>query len=227
MFSRNILLLTLCLSMPSALLANDPNALLDMSFVKKFLPSEYHSVAESQIGAIKAAVGAADSSTIAPAAPGQLAGLTGQVSTSTPLPSIPLPSNNLQYTPPQAPVSHNHAHSHSGSFNPYMPSAPAAPSAAAPSTPHTHYVTPAAAAAAAPALPAAPVQASAGPANPFLGGNVVQQAQPAPELILKADLNANPVFHPPQESTVPSYPPIEGQHWYQYVLVEQGLNPLN
>ena len=42
----------------------------------------------------------------------------------------------------------------------------------------------------------------------------------------KADLNANPVFHPPLESKVPEYPPIEGQHWYQYVVVDGSVNPL-
>lgn len=223
-----MLLMTLCLTIPSTLLAQEASSLLDMSFVKKYLPAEYHSVAESQIESIKSVVGSGGSPTPSPAVPGVLGGLTGQVSTQTPLSGISIPPGPLQYTPPVAPPAppvHSHTHTHGGgSFNPYMPSQAPAPS-------HTHYAAPAPAASV--PLPVAntsapqTVTASAGPSNPFLGGTVVQEVQAAPEFFLEADLNANPVFHPPQESSVPQYPPIEGQHWYQYVLVDKSLNPLN
>ena len=67
---------------------------------------------------------------------------------------------------------------------------------------------------------------SAGPVNPFTNPGAVQAAPVSSNIVLKADLNANPVFHPPMESRVPEYPPIEGQHWYQYVVVDGNVNPL-
>jgi hypothetical protein len=226
MFKRTLLLVTLCLALPSTILTQDANSLLDPNFIKQFLPAEYHSTAESTAQQLKAVVGGGSAPLPTAAPTPTLSGLTGQISTQTPIPSIPLPSSSLQYTPPQAPV-HSHPHSHSGSFNPYMPAAPVASTGAAPAAPaapvqHTHYAQPAA-----PAPVVSAPAATNGVANPFLGETPEQTSQPAQDLILKADLNANPVFHPPLESTVPQFPPIEGQHWYQYVLADNSMNPLN
>lgn len=63
----------------------------------------------------------------------------------------------------------------------------------------------------APAAPAPVV------ANPFTS-TVSQVTSDPTSITLYADRNANPVFHPPFASEVPSYPPIQGQHWYQYVV---------
>lgn len=215
MFKRTLLLVTICLAMPSSIITQDANSLLDMNFVKQFLPSEYHSTAEATAQSLQAVIGGGSSTATSSA----LSGLSGSISTQTPIPSIPLPSSNLQYTPPQAPAT-----PYPSSFNPYMPSAPTASAPVSTAVPQSYYPQPAAPAPAPAPVAAAPV-VSSGPANPFLGGGAVQSSQPAQELILKADLNANPVFHPPLESTVPQYPPIEGQHWYQYVLVNNASNP--
>lgn len=64
----------------------------------------------------------------------------------------------------------------------------------------------------------APVAAAPAPvvANPFT--TATQVTSDPTSITLYADRNANPVFHPPMASQVPSYPPIQGQHWYQYVV---------
>ena len=215
MFAKKLLLVTLCLTLPASTWTHEGSDLLNPDFVKKFLPAEYHSGVESTIGALKGAIGATPSSTSVPAAAPSLGGLTGSINTQTPLPSISMPPGPLQYTPPIAPVA-----STGGSFNPYMPSAPANNS-------HTHFAPAPVAAPAAPApVPVPNVAPSAGPVNPFTNPGAVQAAPVSSNIVLKADLNANPVFHPPMESRVPEYPPIEGQHWYQYVVVDGNVNPL-
>jgi hypothetical protein len=215
MFTRKLLLLALCVTLPAMSWAHEGSDLLNPDFVKKFLPAEYHSSVESTIGALKGAIGADSGSSVVPATPPTLGGITGQINTSTPVPSIPMPPGPLQYTPPIVQPS--------PSFNPYMPSAPAnnniqfqppAPVAPAPVS-----SVPLPVANSAPAM-------SSGPVNPFTNPQPIRAVQPSQNLILKADLNANPVFHPPLESKVPEYPPIEGQHWYQYVVVDESLNPL-
>jgi len=215
MFTRKLLLLALCVTLPAMSWAQEGSDLLDPNFVKKFLPAEYHSSVESTIGALKGAIGADSGSSLVPATPPQLGGIGAQINTSTPVPSIPMPPGPLQYTPPIVQAS--------PSFNPYMP--------AAPTNNNIQYQAPAPVAPAAVSSVPLPVANSApavssGPVNPFTNPQPVQAVQPSQNLILKADLNANPVFHPPLESRVPEYPPIEGQHWYQYVVVDGSVNPL-
>ena len=224
MFTKKLLLLALCVSLPATTWANEASDLLNPDFVKKFLPAEYHSSVESTIGALKGAIGSNGGSAPAPVPspvasapvyPGTLSGLTGSIGTQTPLSSIPMPPGPLQYTPPNVPAATG------GSFNPYMPSA--APTANA----TQNIPLPTAAVQNTPVPAAVPnVVPSAGPLNPFTNQGAVQTNQQPRNIVLKADLNANPVFHPPMESRVPQYPPIEGQHWYQYVVVDQSVNPL-
>lgn len=220
MFTKNMLLITLCAMTPSIISANGGSDLLNPDFVKKFLPAEYHNRIGPTIGALKNALGSSGTSAPVPSSPGVLGGLTGQINTQTPLSSIPMPPGPLQYTPPYvAPV----AAQTGGSFNPYMPSS--APVQMAPVSQPVHT-----------SMPSVPIPNSTvpitssgnagGPLNPFTTTQPVQVSPPSTNLVLKADLNANPVFHPPLESTVPQYPPIEGQHWYQYVVVDESLNPL-
>ena len=217
MFMKNLLLITLCATIPWVASTNDGQSLLDPDFVKKFLPAEYHNTIASTIGQIKNAMGSGGSSAPVPASPGTLGGLAGQVNTQTPLSGISMPPGPLQYTPP------NVAPQTGGSFNPYMPSSAPTQSFSAPVA-NTQNVMPT-------PLPntTVPVASSgnlSGPSNPFTNPQPVQVNQAPTNLVLKADMNANPVFHPPLESTVPQYPPVEGQHWYQYVLVDESLNPL-
>jgi len=224
MFTKKLLLLALCVSLPATTWANEASDLLNPDFVKKFLPAEYHSSVESTIGALKGVIGSNGGSTPAPVpAPVPSApvyptgsnGLGGSISTQTPLPSISMPPGQSRYTPPNVPAATG------GSFNPYMPSA--APTAHA----TQNIPLPTAAVQNTPAPVAVPnVVPSAGPVNPFTNQGAVQTNQQPRNIVLKADLNANPVFHPPMESRVPEYPPIEGQHWYQYVLVDESVNPL-
>ena len=169
MFTRKLLLLALCVTLPTMAWAHEGSDLLNPDFVKKFLPAEYHSSVESTIGALKGAIGGG--STPVPASPPQLGGIAGQINTSTPVPSIPMPPGPLQYTPPIV--------QSSPSFNPYMPSVPTnnniqfqAPAPAAP--------------AAVPSVPlpvanSAPV-ASSGPVNPFTNPQPVQAVQPSQNL---------------------------------------------
>lgn len=217
---KNLLLITLCALAPSIASANNGADLLNPDFVKKFLPPEYHNRIAPTIGALQSAMGGSGASAPVPSSPGVLGGISSQINTQTPLSSISMPPGPLQYTPPN--VSTMPAQT-GGSFNPYMPSsapvqtAPVStgiptsfPSTAIPNT----------------TVPVAMTGNAVGPTNPFTNPRPVQVSQPSTNLVLKADLNANPVFHPPLESTVPQYPPIEGQHWYQYVVADGSLNPL-
>ena len=216
MFVRNLLILTICLTIPSSIFSQDGASLMDPSFIKKYLPAEYHDMALGQIGTLQNALGQGSTST--------------STTTSTITPPVPtLPSGSLPISHNQVP--HNHQHVAPAfptapvaqvapvapTFNPYMPSA--APSQA---NMHTHYAAPAPQAAPV-AAPVAnvPVANTGGPVNPFLSGGVVDTFTNQNELYLEADLNATPVFHPPSENVVPQYPPIEGQHWYQYRISGQ------
>lgn len=104
-----------------------------------------------------------------------------------------------------------------GGFNPYLPS-----------TPHSHTIpVDVSASAARPGPSTVSVQPtnetsshshSGGMSNPFLASPApVQQSAPT-EVVLVHDKEAMPVFHPVEGKThyVPNYPPVEGQHWYQY-----------
>ena len=216
MFMKNLLLITLCATIPWIASANDGQSLLDPDFVKKFLPPQYHNTIASKIGELKNALGSGGSTPVS-ASPGTLGGLTGQINTQTPLSAIPMPPAPPSYIPP------NVAAPTGGSFNPYMPTSALTQSFSAPAV-NTQNVSQAPMVNT--TLPIASSGNMRGTSNPFTNPQPVQVNQAPRNIVLKADMNANPVFHPPMESSVPQYPPVEGQHWYQYVLVDESVNPL-
>ena len=217
MFARNLLILTICLTIPSSIFSQNGSDLMSPDFIKKYLPQEYQAMALSQVDSLKAALGQQSTSTST---------TTTTLPAAAPvLPTIPalptLPTGHSQ-------VAHNHSHAAptlptvptlpvapvaTPAFNPYMPSP------AAQNNMHTHYAPAAPAPVAAPVhsnAHSAPVANTGGPVNPFISGGTQIQAPVQTELYLEADLNATPVFHPPADNVVPQYPPVEGQHWYQY-----------
>ena len=230
MFEKKLFLLAVCISLPSLFTANGGMDLLDPSSVKKFLPAEFHSYVDHNIDAMKQVVSAnGGASAVTPAAPAAapvptqaIGGFGAMIQTNTPLSSINMPMG------PMSPITQNFPAPSAGpspAYNPYM--------AAAPAHGHNHAHNLPLMNSQAPVAPAPVVHtpipsANAGAVqNPFTPSVNVAAAAAPTNFVLQANLNANPVFHPPQESTVPSLPPIEGQHWYQYELVDENVNALD
>lgn len=254
MFTKNILLLTICLSIPTAILSQDASSLLNLDFIKQFLPTEYHGAAASGISQVQSLLGGVPTSSTSTGVaglaglPGDLSGLLAQVHAATAnptaTPQITLPQAQMQMPAPvhsHAPIPVHHYYGPApvpapapapvpapvpapiaapvNAYNPYMPRAPApvpvplpAPVPIAVPVPvnipnHSHAIS---------GGQVVQGNVSGGPVNPFMGGAKPVKVEKLTDVVLKADLNAVPVFHPPAENKVPEYPPIEGQHWYQY-----------
>ena len=185
---------TLLLCLTATILCHDFN-LLDINSISQFVPAEFLPQIQASLPAMQ---------NIAASNP-SLTSLSGGAT------ALPTPSVNPV---PTAPVPAAAAPS-AAPYSPYA--APAAPQTVLP-TPTVN-----SAAAMAPVqLPPPVALPAAAPAsnvsNPFLASTPSQVVSDPNSITLYADRNANPVFHPPFASQVPSYPPLTGQHWYQYVV---------
>ena len=189
--------------------------LLDPAMAKKFLPPGFDQYVDQNIGLIQQAVSGKSSTAI-----------TGGAVTAAPaipaVPVIPLPTASALSLPPIAPASTFVSTSTTGSlypqtnpaYNPYMPNngATAAPTAS------SGTIYPNSGASSGQQNVSSHINSNSnigGPVNPFTN-QVVEVAPVNSNIVLEADLDANPVFHPPFQSAVPEYPPIEGMHWYQF-----------
>ena len=182
---------TLLLCLTATIMCHADFNLLDINSISKFVPAEFLSQIQANLPAMQ---------NIAASNP-SLTSLSGGAT------ALPTPSVNPV---PTAPVP--------AAAAPYSPyAAPAAAQTVLP-TPTVN-----SAAAMAPVqLPPPVALPAAAPAsnvsNPFLASTPTQVVSDPNTITLYADRNANPVFHPPFASQVPSYPPLTGQHWYQYVV---------
>ena len=192
---------TLLLCLTATIMCHCSFNLLDIDSISQFVPAEFLPQIQASLPTMQ---------NIAASNP-SITGLSGgAVSVPTTTASVPVPTS--------APIPVPSA-STAPSVAPYSPYA--APAAAQPATVMPTPTVNSAAAMAPVQLPN-PVQAPAAPtasnvSNPFLGSTT--QVNTDPNVVrLVYNRNSNPVFHPPFASQVPSYPPIQGQHWYQYVV---------
>ena len=184
---------TLLLCLTATIMCHKGFNLLDINSISQFVPAEFLPQIQAQLPAMQ---------NIAASNP-SLTSLSGGAT------AVPTPSVNPV---PTAPVPAAAA----PSVAPYSPYA--APAAAAPTVLPTPTVNSAAAMAPVqlPSPVALPAANQSNVSNPFLASTPSQVVSDPNTITLYADRNANPVFHPPFASQVPSYPPLTGQHWYQY-----------